>query len=31
MNQIYLDGLHFNNKGHELMAGVFVENIKKHI
>jgi lysophospholipase L1-like esterase len=31
MKQIYLDGLHFNNKGHELMARIFIENINNHI
>ncbi len=30
-HSIYLDGLHFNPKGHELMAKIFVEKIKAYL
>ena len=30
-HSIYLDGLHFNDKGHELMARIFVEKIKTYL
>ena len=31
IHSIYLDGLHFNDKGHELMAKVFIEKIKTYL
>ncbi len=31
IHSIYLDGLHFNDKGHKLMAQVFIEKIKSYL
>jgi lysophospholipase L1-like esterase len=31
VHSIYLDGLHFNDKGHELMANIFIEKIKTYL
>ena len=31
LHNIYLDGLHFNAKGHELMAKIFIDKIKTYI
>ncbi|MDW7668777.1 MAG: GDSL-type esterase/lipase family protein [Bacillota bacterium] len=31
VHSIYLDGLHFNDKGHELMAKIFIEKIKTYL
>ncbi len=31
IHSIYLDGLHFNDKGHELMEKIFIEKIKTYL